>query len=194
MNIVIVDFEDSFTYNIASELQALNIDSEVVHFSQISQYYELMKSGPHNQCLVLGPGPGHPDEYEAIIPVITDFLDLKHIYVMGICLGHQLIWKSLGAKIHQMENPIHGVQLSLKLSEKMRKKLHLGQTEVKVQVYNSLEVRPLKEHEEKFDLSYQGNSLVASFSERMISYQFHPESIGTSYRSCYFSPLQQFLL
>ena len=63
MNVTICDFEDSFTYNIFSELNRIGVDSNVVSFSGIKEFLQKMMNTKDRHVIILGPGPGHPSEY-----------------------------------------------------------------------------------------------------------------------------------
>jgi len=51
--------------------------------------------------IVLSPGPGNPDLLDDITDTIKELIGRKPI--MGICLGHQLIGKALGAKTFKLK-------------------------------------------------------------------------------------------
>jgi para-aminobenzoate synthetase component 2 len=68
-------------------------------------------------------------------------------------------------------------------------------TKVRVQRYNSLCVKPEKEKMPtgtKF-LVDQNELMAASFANTL-TYQFHPESVGTSFRQSFFRPLLDFFV
>ena len=62
-----IDFDDSFTYNLVQELEEVGISCDVVHWKDI-------ESLPSDKILVLGPGPGHPDDYQSLFPLLKDWL------------------------------------------------------------------------------------------------------------------------
>ena len=71
--IFFVDFEDSFTFNVISELKKMNINPKVVSVHDWKQ--EILEHPSINTLSILGPGPGHPDEYkmkEVIQKIIYD--------------------------------------------------------------------------------------------------------------------------
>ncbi|MDE5005269.1 aminodeoxychorismate/anthranilate synthase component II, partial [Francisella tularensis subsp. holarctica] len=61
--------------------------------------------------IIIGPGPGHPDELKNIDPII-EYCQQKKLPLLGICLGHQLSAQYYGAKIIKAKQLYHG-----KLSE-----------------------------------------------------------------------------
>ncbi|MCB9093733.1 MAG: aminodeoxychorismate/anthranilate synthase component II [Halobacteriovoraceae bacterium] len=186
--ILIIDFDDSFTYNIASEIKKLDEELEV----QVLQYQKFLNKPQSFDHLVLGPGPGHPDDYRDFDPWIERIVSNSEFPVCGICLGHQLIWNYLGACVGASKQPRHGETIEIKIDSEWKKILAWNQKdELKVQLYNSLvvdwnsfdwgfkpEVRTL--------FSSQGE-LMATDWKHIRSYQFHPESIGTSFPSLFLS-------
>ena len=70
---------------------------------------------------------------------------------------------------------------------------------ITVQKYNSLTVKLNKNdcealEEKGFYLYLDSHELVMSRHKRLLTYQFHPESIGTTCPQLFFKPLLNFLL
>lgn len=170
--IIIIDFEDSFTYNIASVLFPLNPSVKVISHQEFfnSTMGELLES-KEKHALILGPGPGHPDAYQKYFAQIETFRNLSQFYVMGICLGHQMLGLIDGKVVDLAQEQIHGQTIFIEFDG----------VERPVQRYNSLAV-------------YEGGAEVnIRRFERGISYQFHPESVGTDSNPLYFRELLDFL-
>lgn len=178
--ILIIDFNDSFTYNIAEVVGEFSSSVEVIHFQKVTK---ANLSDNSKQVIILGPGPGHPHEYFDQLKDLIETAKAKtNIYLMGVCLGHQLYSLSVGLKVERAKRPIHGESMEVECFDGKKRW---------VQYYNSLCVKG------EFDLT---KSLVNEFDEihslrdeRLLSYQFHPESVGTSYPSYFFGPLRDFL-
>lgn len=170
--ITIVDFDDSFTYNIASivyrEEQSCRVIRHDRFFQLHCQRYQFVQS---RHAVILGPGPGHPGEHRAYFSAIADLLKNRSVYVMGICLGHQILGMINGLEIRPVSDQLHG--RTVEIVDKGEK--------FTVQRYNSLGV--FRDQQE------QG---IQHF-ERGISYQFHPESIGTDENLHFFNDLLKFL-
>ena len=58
-----IDFDDSFSFNVIQELTNIGLKVDVIHWS------DFLSVSDHD-LLVLGPGPGHPDDYQNIFEVI----------------------------------------------------------------------------------------------------------------------------
>lgn len=194
--VFILDFEDSFTYNIAATLDSLGQSSIVIAISNHQLFYswldKIIQSKMHTPIVIIfGPGPGHPKEYEEGCSQIKKLLGKKNIFIMGICLGHQLIWKAKGHQIISAKNKLHGKVR--KVSGKIFSNLKIHSV-ISYQRYNSLEVKILKKKLQKEDeVFYYKDSLLWSRFKGGISYQFHPESTGTSCPATFFGPVLNFL-
>ena len=145
--------------------------------------------------IILGPGPGHPDDYAYLSQAIYKLTRLENILVYGICLGHQLIWKSLGAKIEHCHRPIHGQSKAYELPLSLSEALELDHS-IQVQHYNSLAVKPNETSIKSFqgELFIHKDELIISVNQRIITYQFHPESVGTTFPESFFRSINKFLL
>lgn len=187
--IYLCDFEDSFTYNIYADLKTLGHQVKVVAFKEIYQFLQTKINSDEKEVIILGPGPGHPDEYDFINSSLKGLINRKNLLLVGICLGHQLIWKAMGYECIHCATPLHGQVQKLTFKGK----------EVEVQHYNSLCISLNKK--EQSELASQGwelvllqNELMSSSKENVLTYQFHPESVGTSCPKMFYSPINKFLL
>ncbi len=201
MNIFICDFNDSFTYNIYSELKILfpHEAIEVIKFDRVLSFLQIMASQRDNKALiVLGPGPGHPLEYKSLCPSLKLLLENNSTYILGVCLGHQLIWHMMGYEVSHAVNARHGVNQKY-LLDASTSELFLLPRSITVQKYNSLTVKLNKNdcnalEKKGFCLYLDSDELVMSRHKRLLTYQFHPESIGTTCPQLFFKPLLNFLL
>ncbi|MBC7714983.1 MAG: aminodeoxychorismate/anthranilate synthase component II [Rhizobacter sp.] len=169
--ILIIDFEDSFTYNISNIIFPFEKNCKVITHQEFFRNFETFISSSSKMAIILGPGPGHPDQYENYFLSVKKLLDYKNIYIMGICLGHQIMGRVSGKEILKSHNQMHGQTVEVEFK---------GKTEI-VQRYNSLAV--FEQNIEK-DICIYDNG---------ISYQFHPESIGTCNNYIFFEDLLAFL-
>jgi anthranilate synthase component 2 len=175
--IIIVDFNDSFTYNIANVLYPHCPHLKVIShefFFNTEQIEEISERTKQRLAIILGPGPGHPDDYQIYYEEIKKLMGLRHIYLMGICLGHQMIGKVLGKEISPAQTIIHGESIKYNFKEK----------NLRVQRYNSLAV---------YEKNDRKNEILELKLEQGISYQFHPESIGTTENLVFFEELLSFI-
>lgn len=188
--VIIVDFFDSFTYNIASEVFRLGL-SVTVERNAIAVLKKLEKI-EKKKVLILGPGPGHPDDYKNLFPLIEKLFDNKYLNFLGICLGHQIIWRIKGEEVCKSIRPIHGMAVPFKIPpwEDYFNRPDFG-LETMVQRYNSLVVKSSEKNRKNF--SFSSGEVMAGKFERGLTYQFHPESIGTLNSNIFFEPLKKIL-
>ena len=191
-NCFILDFEDSFTYNTACILEKMGISSQIIPFSGIPNFLKNISKKKKKLILIYGPGPGHPMDYKSLFTSIKSLMLKKNIFHLGICLGHQILGMIRGYHVEQSRKPLHGQQVTIQIPPWPdvfpKDKFY---TKTKVQRYNSLTIKPNSFLQERIIL-HEGE-IVACHFERGISYQFHPESVGTSFPVFFFNPVKNFL-
>jgi anthranilate synthase/aminodeoxychorismate synthase-like glutamine amidotransferase len=101
--LLLIDNYDSFTYNLFQYLSELGQDVWVVRNDKVSAR-EIETSSP--QRIVISPGPGTPEQAGISNDVIQYFGN--HIPTLGVCLGHQCIGYSYGAKVDRAGEIKHG--------------------------------------------------------------------------------------
>ena len=92
--ILLIDNYDSFTYNLYQYLGELGENIVVKRNDNIS-IVDIENMKP--EAIVISPGPGRPENAGICVDVIQKFYE--RIPILGICLGHQAIGYSFGAKI-----------------------------------------------------------------------------------------------
>lgn len=110
MKLLIVDNNDSFTYNLvqlAREAGAGHID--VVKSAAIGD--EL--PGEYDKIL-FSPGPGVPEEFPAMQKILQRW---PRKSILGVCLGLQSIGMHFGATLVNMEEVKHGRQIRVNVTE-----------------------------------------------------------------------------
>lgn len=176
-----LEFDDSFSFNVISELTKLPLEVVVVHWMDF-------ESTDGFDLIVLGPGPGHPDDYQRIFPLIENWISDERP-LLGICLGHQIYWRLLGEDVIRSKEPLHGQKVKLNLTPEWTSWLGVS-GEVWVQRYNSLsvmgQVSTRYPHLKTFEVD---GEIMITKGEKVITYQFHPESVGTTLPECFFRPV-----
>ena len=173
---ILIDFEDSFTFNLLQLFDEVGVKLSVVHWRDLSSidYSDL-------SLVVLGPGPGHPDDYKTIYDFINKILVDTSVYVFGVCLGHQLILSTLGHCVRPLRLPFHGVAKKIKLNNFFSKLLK--QDEIVAQFYNSLvpinsQTRPASQSHQ-YEKQVKDKWIIMVKGDSFFSCQFHLESVGT---------------
>lgn len=101
--LLLIDNYDSFTYNLFQYLSELGNEVWVARNDEVS-LDEIAKRSP--QHIVISPGPGTPKQAGISNDVIRKFGD--SIPILGVCLGHQCIGYSYGAKVTRASEIKHG--------------------------------------------------------------------------------------
>ena len=101
--LLMIDYYDSFTYNLVQYLGELGEDIRVFRNDKIS-IQKIEKLNPDK--IVISPGPCTPNEAGISVRVIQHFAG--KIPILGVCLGHQSIGAAYGAEIVNAPRLMHG--------------------------------------------------------------------------------------
>ncbi len=185
VKVLIVDFEDSFVYNFLGFFKREKVAAKLIHWKDLRKilYHGL---GPE-WMILLGPGPGHPNDYKSIFPAIKELMNKK--FLLGVCLGHQILGILLGGEVIRAKNIVHGAQETYPLDYLLyHETRHFAiNLPLKAQRYNSLALNFTGPSfvDVKF-YSHKGEVYLMSGAS-LLSFQFHIESIGTQDSEKYFA-------
>lgn len=171
--ILVIDNYDSFTYNLVHLLAESGAPCRVVHNDAIAAG-DVPRLAPRG--IVLSAGPGRPEHAGVTLDVIAHHH--ANVPMLGVCLGHQAIAASFGARVLPGDPPLHGKTSRVRhqgsgLFAGLPNPLTMGR-------YNSLLVQ---------ETSLPADLLVSARSERgevmaiehrhfpLHGIQFHPESV-----------------
>jgi anthranilate synthase component 2 len=99
--ILYIDHYDSFTNTIADYINHLGFDLDI---KKTDDKIHNLKQYTH---VIIGPGPGHPNELIHIYDIIKH-CEAQNIPLLGICLGHQLIAQYYGSNVIKANKIFHG--------------------------------------------------------------------------------------
>ena len=181
--VFLLDNFDSFTYNLVDELRTLGLEL-IVYRNNVPAENILQKmrdkaqqDGQSKQVmLMLSPGPGNPSQAGSMLALLEAVKG--EFPVLGICLGHQAIVESYGGKIIRADKVMHGKS---SLIEHCGDKMFANMPQpLPVARYHSLMASNIPK-----ELSVLANfadipMAVAHLEDKMLGFQFHPESILTS--------------
>ena len=106
MNVVLVDNYDSFTFNLYQLLGELGAEVTVRRNDEVDSAGIARLRPTH---IVLSPGPGRPDRPRDF-GVCADAI-VEHgprVPLLGVCLGHQCVGYSYGARVDRASEIKHG--------------------------------------------------------------------------------------
>lgn len=101
--LVLIDNYDSFTYNLYQYLSELGMEVRVLRNDETT-IAEIEKMRP--QRIIISPGPSNPQNAGISNDVIKYFS--PSIPILGVCLGHQCIGYTFGAKVVRAKRIMHG--------------------------------------------------------------------------------------
>jgi anthranilate synthase component 2 len=175
VRILIIDFYDSFVYNLVHYFQSLGIEVAVLcdHDVPLGSLDFLQEYAG----VVLSPGPGLPSETQSMMRVIS--YCQSSIPVLGVCLGMQGIGVYLGGTISNLNAVRHGI--SLEVYRHREGMLLTGITfPMEVGLYHSWSIVDLPDEYLVAKDSDGVTMAIESDSHLLYGVQFHPESIMTS--------------
>jgi anthranilate synthase component 2 len=171
VKVLIVDFYDSFTYNLAHYFENLDCEVSVIRNDELD-----LSSLLNFDKLVLSPGPGLPKEKKNLFKLLEQFSG--KIPILGICLGMQAIGEFMGGSIKNQSIVKHGIAESTTISDNSHLFQHLP-SQFQVGLYHSWEVINIPK-ENITSLSQNNVVMSIEFPEhKLYGVQFHPESILT---------------
>lgn len=177
-----LDNLDSFTYNLVDEFQCLGFEPTVYRnilsadfiYNKMREHTELTGE---NAILILSPGPGEPKNAGCLMALIN--LCAGKIPMLGICLGHQALIEHYGGTVGRADEIVHCKASPI---------THCG-TGAFVNIKNPL---PVARYHSLVGIKVPNSlSVIAHYnampmaicreSDAILAYQFHPESILTTY-------------
>ncbi len=106
MKVLIVDNEDSFTFNLSQLVAKIaGCDPLVVpnshgHWSALIREHRI-------EAIVISPGPGAPERHSDFGKCV-DLILGSRVPILGVCLGHQGLGHAYGARVVRAPVPMHG--------------------------------------------------------------------------------------
>jgi len=175
MKILLIDNYDSFTFNLYQYLREISDHTvEVVRNDEIT-----VDNVSAYDIIILSPGPGLPRDAGHMPAIIERYKTSKPI--LGVCLGHQAIGESYGAKLVNLAHVYHGVDARLTIVEAAGL---FDQVEdgIKVGRYHSWSILKGSTPDEIVITALDDNGEIMALRHQqdpVYGVQFHPESILT---------------
>lgn len=183
-SILLIDHQDSFTYNLADAFRQLGARVEVVDARHTGLDPASIKCWTPGHvrgddmydAIVLSPGPGRPRDYPQTLAFINSLPPTTP--VLGVCLGMQLLNEWSGGETIHAPTPVHGKICPIS---------HMGRgifsslpSPCTVMRYHSLACRVTSSDWEILAQSDDGVPMAIQHRVRpWFGVQFHPESFMT---------------
>ena len=175
--LLLLDNYDSFTWNVYHFLKSFKVKVQVVRNNKI-------KASDNNKFekykgIVFSPGPGKPENAGEMMNIISNYKD--KIPMLGICLGHQAIGASFGAKIVKMKKVMHGKTDNITILKNSNIIKNIPNNFIATR-YHSLEISKKylpKEIEVIAENKEKSIMAIKVKNKKIYGLQFHPESIAT---------------
>ncbi len=177
LEIILIDNFDSFTYNLVNQLQSM-VNSVKIFRNNVplQTLVDNELDNEKTQTIMLSPGPGNPDGAGITIKVIEKYKGV--IPILGICLGHQAIVQSYGGTIGAAQSIIHGKTCDVLLDK--NEALFAGlESPFRAARYHSLAATKLSSSLKVIATSGGDVMAVKHETDKVLGFQFHPESILT---------------
>ncbi len=184
-NLIFIDNFDSFTYNLVDQFRSLGHQVTIYRNNVSLDVIEAAIGKLDNPVVILSPGPGAPSE-AGCMPELLQRLKEKKITakqitvpVIGICLGHQAIVEAYGGKVEGAAEIVHGkVSMMEHHNHVVYQRLP---SPLAIARYHSLVATSVPD---TLTVTAKADGEVMSVvqeEDKVCGYQFHPESIMTTY-------------
>lgn len=189
--IVMLDNLDSFTYNLVDEFYQLGLEPTIYRNTLSADFiFEQLEKIEDDVLLVLSPGPGSPEEAGCLMALIDKAIG--KFPILGICLGHQALIQHYGGIIDRAPEIVHGKSSNIEHSQKGAFKDI--KNPLPVARYHSL-VATTMPAKIACIANYQGLPMaIEQRDDAILGFQFHPESILTTYGSTLLAQAIEYLL
>ncbi|BDR13070.1 aminodeoxychorismate/anthranilate synthase component II [Vibrio sp. STUT-A11] len=176
-NIIFIDNFDSFTYNLVDQFRSLGHSVTIYRNNIAAETIEDAVNELENPVVLLSPGPGAPSEAGSM-PDLIQRMKGK-VPMIGICLGHQAIVEAYGGTVAGAGEIIHG-KVSMMEHDNHATYANLP-SPLAIARYHSLVATSVPE---TLTITAEVDGLTMSVvheQDKVCGFQFHPESIMTTY-------------
>lgn len=171
ITVLLVDNNDSFTYNLVDLLGSkIGVSVEVVRSDKID-----LESVQHFSHIIFSPGPGLPQEQPAMFHILERYSTTKKI--IGVCLGMQAVCLYFGASMYNLNTVYHGQQHLVRTFN--HAPIFNGLSEIEVGLYHSWAIHEASLKMPLMPIAVSEKGILMGVRHEKYSIfgvQFHPES------------------
>jgi anthranilate synthase component 2 len=174
--ILLIDNYDSFTYNLYQMAGMIQPDIRVIKNDAMDIPAIEILAPTH---IIISPGPGRPNDAGLCEAIIAHFS--PGIPILGICLGHQAICETFGARITYAQQLTHGKKSLIQIANGSPVFRGLPPV-IEAGRYHSLAVERSTLPDELLVIAEDAMGEVMGVKHRdheVYGLQFHPESVLT---------------
>lgn len=183
MKALLIDHDDSFTFNLQHWLSPICTEIKVVN-------HQDLQKNLHANLIVLSPGPKTPSDY----PHVQEFIRIvsERTAIYGVCLGLQMLVHAGGGRIGPYTPPLHGKKSKLEVIEPQYAALHNAEvaryhslycSDYNSQLFSTLALS----QDDKIPMWLKHNK------KKWMGVQFHPESFLTEKSELHLKVLSDWL-
>ncbi len=179
-DIIFIDNQDSFTYNLVDELEKLNHNVIVyrnsVEVDVLKSKLEALISENSECILFFSPGPGTPSKSPIMSTMLRAFVG--KLPIIGVCLGHQAIAEHFGGTVGLAGETVHGKSSIIECNNHP---IFSGLPDnLTVARYHSLVATTVPSNLEVIGHYKEMPMAFIDEKNQILGFQFHPESILTT--------------
>jgi len=177
--IILIDNFDSFTYNLVNQLSPYVEKVKVYrNNTSLTQLMENEFADKQQKIIVLSPGPGSPNTAGITLELINQLKG--NVPILGICLGHQSIIQSYSGEIGSAKSIVHGKTYDIFLDQDENSIFSGLNQPFRAARYHSLAATKIPETLKVIATSSDEEVMaVHHITDKVLGFQFHPESILT---------------
>jgi len=176
LKIVIIDNNDSFSYNLVELVRKVtNKRPDIVLINEV----KLEKLIKYDK-IILSPGPDIPKPNDNMSKILDRFKSEKSI--LGVCLGCQAIAQFFGASLYNLPKIVHGMKRRTEIKDKSDNLFKEMNNSFDVGLYHSWTISKYSMPSELKVTSLSEEGIIMSISHKhydIKGIQFHPESYMT---------------
>ena len=170
MRVLLIDFYDSFTFNLAHYFEALEVELLTKRYDAL-----VAQDFLNLDAIVLSPGPGLPNEKQGLAQLLLE--NVGKIPILGVCLGMQALVAHLGGSLENQQKVKHGVSETIQIQQNRLLFKNLP-SQIEVGLYHSWKVKCPENWIAATSLT--GVPMAIELPDlKVFGVQFHPESIMT---------------